>query len=87
MPDGWPVLQTVGIAASDVKKLKEAGLCTVEAVAYAPKKDLVKIKGLSEAKVDKITEAGVCHMTDCSRWMCTCLKSGFFIEVAALAEV
>jgi hypothetical protein len=30
----------------------------VEAVAYSPKKDLVQIKGLSEAKVEKIIEAG-----------------------------
>ncbi|KAK8706872.1 hypothetical protein V6N13_057946 [Hibiscus sabdariffa] len=37
--------------------LKDAGLCTVEAVAYTPRKDLIQIKGISEAKVDKITEA------------------------------
>jgi hypothetical protein len=47
-----------GVAAADIKKLKDAGLCTVEAVAYSPKKDLVQIKGLSEAKVEKIIEAG-----------------------------
>ncbi|KAH7446921.1 hypothetical protein KP509_01G082000 [Ceratopteris richardii] len=50
-------LQICGIAASDTKKLKDAGLCTVEAVAYSPKKDLLQIKGLSEAKVEKIIEA------------------------------
>lgn len=50
-------LLTVGIAALDVKKLKDAGYCTVEAVAYTAKKDLVNIKGLSDAKVDKILEA------------------------------
>lgn len=50
-------LQACGIAAADVKKLRDAGLCTVEAVAYSPKKDLVLIKGLSEAKVEKIIEA------------------------------
>lgn len=50
-------LQACGIAAADVKKLKEAGYCTVEAVAYSAKKDLVNIKGISDAKVDKITEA------------------------------
>jgi len=42
----------------DVKKLKDAGMCTVEAVAYAPRKELLQIKGISEAKVDKIVEAG-----------------------------
>jgi DNA repair protein RAD51 len=50
-------LQGCGIAAADVKKLKDAGYCTVEAVAYASKKDLVAIRGLSDAKVDKITES------------------------------
>nr|XP_029124326.1 DNA repair protein RAD51 homolog isoform X2 [Elaeis guineensis] len=50
-------LQASGIAALDVKKLKDAGLCTVESVAYSPRKGLLQIKGLSEAKVDKIIEA------------------------------
>ncbi|XP_066355417.1 DNA repair protein RAD51 homolog B isoform X2 [Miscanthus floridulus] len=50
-------LQASGIAALDVKKLKDAGLCTVESVAYSPRKDLLQIKGISEAKVDKIIEA------------------------------
>nr|CAB3490338.1 unnamed protein product [Digitaria exilis] len=50
-------LQASGIAALDVKKLKDSGLHTVEAVAYTPRKDLVQIKGISEAKVDKIIEA------------------------------
>ncbi|KAI9245218.1 Rad51-domain-containing protein [Phascolomyces articulosus] len=43
-----------GIAAGDVKKLKEVGFFTVESIAYSPKKSLLTIKGLSEAKVDKI---------------------------------
>ncbi|KAM0872223.1 hypothetical protein ACQ4PT_038858 [Festuca glaucescens] len=50
-------LQASGIAALDVKKLKDAGHCTVESVAYCPRKDLLQIKGISEAKVDKIIEA------------------------------
>lgn len=37
-----------------MKKLEEAGFHTVEAVAYAPKKELINIKGISEAKADKI---------------------------------
>jgi len=45
------------MAAMDVKKSKDAGFVTVEAVARAAKKELVAIKGLSDAKVDKITEA------------------------------
>ncbi|CAN0901221.1 DNA repair protein RAD51 homolog, partial [Linum grandiflorum] len=52
-------LQESGIAAIDVKKLKDAGLCTVESVAYSPRKELLHIKGISEAKVDKIIEAGI----------------------------
>jgi hypothetical protein len=51
-------LQGCEIAAMDVKKLKDAGFVTVEAVARAAKKELVAIKGLSDVKVDKITEAG-----------------------------
>jgi DNA repair protein RAD51 len=50
-------LQEHGIAASDIKKLEEAGFHTIEAVAFTPKKVLINVKGLSEAKVDKILEA------------------------------
>ncbi|XP_047741561.1 DNA repair protein RAD51 homolog 1 [Hyalella azteca] len=52
-------LEQHGISASDIKKLEEAGYCTVEAVAFAPKKSLLAIKGISEAKADKVmAEAG-----------------------------
>ncbi|KAK6944690.1 hypothetical protein RJ641_025792 [Dillenia turbinata] len=47
----------LGFAALDVKKLIDAGFYTVESVAYASRKDLLQIKGISEAKVDKIIEA------------------------------
>lgn len=47
-------VQANGISAADVKKMEEAGYFTVEAVAYAPKKSLLAIKGISEAKADKI---------------------------------
>ncbi len=43
-----------GITDGDVKKLQEAGLHTIEAVAYTPKKLLLAIKGISENKADKI---------------------------------
>ena len=43
-----------GISGTDVKKLEEAGFYTVESVAFAPKKTLLAIKGISEAKADKI---------------------------------
>lgn len=47
-------LESHGISASDIKKLEEAGFYTVEAVAFATKKNLLAIKGISEAKADKI---------------------------------
>ncbi len=37
-----------------MKKLSDAGYHTIESVAYAPKKALILIKGISEAKADKI---------------------------------
>jgi len=45
------------ISASDIKKLKEHSFYTVESVAYTPKKQLLTIKGISEAKVQKLQEA------------------------------
>ena len=51
-------LEQHGIGAADVKKLQEAGFNTVESVVYAPKKNLVEIKGISEAKADKIIAEG-----------------------------
>ena len=47
-------LEAGGISANDIKKLEEAGYFTVESIAYAPKKSLLSIKGISEAKADKI---------------------------------
>ncbi len=37
------VLESHGISAADIKKLKEAGYNTVESVVYAPKKNLLVI--------------------------------------------
>lgn len=48
------ILQECGISATDVKKLVEAGFNTVESIAYTPKKTILLIKGISEAKADKI---------------------------------
>ncbi|XP_075250283.1 DNA repair protein RAD51 homolog 1-like [Convolutriloba macropyga] len=51
-------LESVGIASGDIKKMSEAGYHTVESVAFAPKKSILAIKGISEQKADKImTEA------------------------------
>ncbi|PRQ36399.1 putative meiotic recombinase Dmc1, P-loop containing nucleoside triphosphate hydrolase [Rosa chinensis] len=46
-----------GINAGDVKKLQEAGIYTCNGLMMHTKKNLTGIKGLSEAKVDKICEA------------------------------
>uniref|UniRef100_A0A8C4PW28 RecA family profile 1 domain-containing protein n=1 Tax=Eptatretus burgeri TaxID=7764 RepID=A0A8C4PW28_EPTBU len=46
--------QQCGVSANDIKKLEEAGFHTVEAVSFAPKKELLNIKGISEAKAEKI---------------------------------
>lgn len=48
-------LEGQGITSGDIKKLEEAGFYTVESIAFAPKKSLTQIKGISEAKVEKIT--------------------------------
>ena len=47
-------LEACGIAAADLRKFQEAGYHTVDAVAYASKKQLITIKGISEAKADKV---------------------------------
>lgn len=51
------MLQTAGINSGDVKKLQEAGFHTVESVQFVPRKTLLAIKGISEAKAEKIVEA------------------------------
>lgn len=58
-------LQNQGIGAADIQKLKAAGICTVKVKKYftlkgvqmTTKRQLARVKGLSEAKVDKIKEA------------------------------
>lgn len=47
-------LKTVGVNASDVAKLVEAGYNTVQSLAFAPRKELLEIKGFSDIKVDKL---------------------------------
>ena len=56
-PTPIKALEEKGINSGDIKKLEEAGFHTVEAVAFTPKKHLIIVKGLSEAKVDKIIDA------------------------------
>ena len=52
--------QELGVAASDIKKLKEGGINTVESLAHSTKKELCAIKGISEAKVAKMQTEGAC---------------------------
>eukprot|EP00760_Papus_ankaliazontas_P020207 PhM_4_TR18247/c0_g1_i1/m.80384/K10872/DMC1; meiotic recombination protein DMC1 len=49
-------LVEAGIPSADVNKLRTAGIHTVNGILMQCKRDLVNIKGLSEAKVDKIVE-------------------------------
>ncbi|CEP12164.1 hypothetical protein [Parasitella parasitica] len=48
------VWQDHGVQEADIIKLQAAGFYTIDAIAYSPRKMLLAIKGLSEAKVDKI---------------------------------
>lgn len=54
---GIEELSSHGIGVSDIQKLKLAGICTVKGVNMTSKRSLLKVRGLSEAKVDKIKEA------------------------------
>ncbi|XP_044534195.1 meiotic recombination protein DMC1/LIM15 homolog [Gracilinanus agilis] len=51
------LLQKHGINVADIKKMKTAGICTVKGIQMTTRRALCNIKGLSEAKVDKIKEA------------------------------
>ncbi len=45
------------MAANEISKLRDAGIYTVTRVQQATTKKLLNIKGLSEAKVEKIKQA------------------------------
>lgn len=67
-------LQDAGINAADLKKLKDAGFNTSQAIVFAMRKELLSIKGLSDQKVDKIIEAAR-KSTDAGFVTCTQLVS------------
>ncbi|KAK4915485.1 hypothetical protein LTR28_013547, partial [Elasticomyces elasticus] len=50
-------IQAHGVNAADITKLKSNGFYTVASVTAATRKILLKIKGFSEIKVEKIKEA------------------------------
>lgn len=55
-------LEGNGISASDIKKLEEGGFYTIESIAFAHKKELLAIKGISEAKAEKIITEAIKHV-------------------------
>ncbi|KAK8842554.1 Meiotic recombination protein dmc1 [Tritrichomonas musculus] len=55
--DSIDKLVQAGINGADIKKLKEAGICTIGAVLMETKKKLANVKGISDAKVEKIITA------------------------------
>ncbi|MCJ1280966.1 Meiotic recombination protein dmc1 [Xylographa opegraphella] len=50
-------IQAHGVGAADIIKLKTNGYYTVTSVHAATRKTLLKIKGFSEVKVEKVKEA------------------------------
>ena len=53
--------KSCGIGSADIKKLQEAGFCTVESIAFAPRKSLLAVKGISDAKADKLAVSFVLY--------------------------
>lgn len=47
-------LEGNGVTPGDIRKLQEAGFHTVESIAYTPKRTIALIKGISDAKADKL---------------------------------
>ena len=73
-------LQTLGINVADIAKLKAAGLHTVGLILSTPTKRLLDIKGVSDAKLEKILEA-------CKKLKATGFISGGEALLAAKARV
>jgi DNA repair protein RAD51 len=64
-------LEGGGITAGDLKNLAKAGFNTVESIAFATKKQLADVKGISDPKAEKImasaaqyVQLGFCTATD-----------------------
>ncbi|RHZ57132.1 hypothetical protein Glove_393g36 [Diversispora epigaea] len=52
-------LENCGINSSDIKKLLDHGFITIQSIAFTPKKVLYEIKGISEAKAEKIQSEAI----------------------------
>mmetsp|Transcript_8353 Transcript_8353/g.15760 ORF Transcript_8353/g.15760 Transcript_8353/m.15760 type:complete len:348 (+) Transcript_8353:151-1194(+) len=50
------VLVEHGVAMNDIQKLNDAGFYTVESIAHATSRKLAEVKGISEAKVNKLKD-------------------------------
>jgi len=55
-------LECTGVTAADLKTLTEAGYATIESIASSPKKRIPEVKGISEAKADKIVQSASEHV-------------------------
>jgi predicted flap endonuclease-1-like 5' DNA nuclease len=64
-------IQAHGIGAVDITKLKNSGYYTIASVHAATRRNLLKIKGFSEIKVDKVKDA----IAKCQ----ACLNRFFFV--------
>jgi len=53
-PDALSLLENSGINTSDLKKLTEAGITSIQGIVFTPRKKLLEIKGISDVKADKI---------------------------------
>jgi hypothetical protein len=47
--------QQSGINLSDIKKLRDGGFHTVDAIAYAARKEILAVRGMSEQKAERIS--------------------------------
>uniref|UniRef100_A0A2K5Y6F6 Meiotic recombination protein n=1 Tax=Mandrillus leucophaeus TaxID=9568 RepID=A0A2K5Y6F6_MANLE len=58
-PNQQGLIQKYGLSrnVADIKKLKSVGICTIKGIQMTTRRALCNVKGLSEAKVDKIKEA------------------------------
>jgi len=64
-------IQAHGIGAVDIAKLKANGYYTIASVHSATRRNLLKIKGFSEIKVDKVKDAIIkCQVRTFCRPMC-----------------
>ncbi|RZC72170.1 hypothetical protein C5167_035368 [Papaver somniferum] len=72
-----------GVASVDVKKLKDAGLCTVEAVAYSSRNELLLSKGISEIIKLSSDEAVRTPRTDVKEFFWQARSTSFYKQFGA----